>query len=123
MSGDRDRVDIHIYFHSGDALGDQAPAWAQPLIDSLTSLTTGQAHMSQELDDLTAQVTASTTVQDSAMTLLSGLKAALDAAIAAGPGPAPAALVALSASLSSESAKLAAAITANTPAAASPPGP
>jgi hypothetical protein len=115
-----ERVDIHIYFHSGDT-SDAAPAWAKPLIDSLTSLTTGQAHMSQELDDLTAQVTASTTVQESAMTLLTGLKTALDAAIAAGGGTPPAALVALSASLSAESAKLAAAITANTPAAGPTP--
>lgn len=68
--------------------------------------------MSNELQTLTDQVTASVTVQESAITLLNGLKAALDAA-----GTDPAALAALSASLGTEQQKLADAITANTPAA------
>jgi len=68
------------------------------------------------LDDLTAQVAANTTVIDSAIVLLEGLKAALDAA-----GTDPVKLKALSDSLAAEDSKLAAAVAANTPAA--PPAP
>ena len=70
------------------------------------------------LDTLKADVAAQTTVVNSAITLLSGLKTSLDEAIAAND---PAALTALSASLDSETTALAAAVTANTPAA--PPTP
>lgn len=66
------------------------------------------------LTDLQAKVTASVTVQDSAIALLQGLKKELDDAIAAND---PAALQALSDSLGSETDKLATAVTANTPAA------
>jgi len=68
------------------------------------------------LDALTAQVTANTTVIESALTLINGFAAQLAAA-----GTDPAALAALQASLKSEDDKLAAAVAANTPAA--PPAP
>lgn len=68
--------------------------------------------MADELAGLTAQVAANTTVIESALTLIQGLKAKLDAA-----GTDPAALKALSDSLGAEDQKLADAITANTPAA------
>ncbi len=67
-----------------------------------------------ELDDLKAAVAKETEVDESAIVLLQGLKAKLDAAIAAGD---PAALKALSDSLGTESQKLADAVAANTPAA------
>ena len=70
--------------------------------------------MSAELDALKAAVARDTDVENSAITLLQGLKAALDAAIAAND---PAALTALSASLGANSDALAAAVVANTPAA------
>jgi hypothetical protein len=73
--------------------------------------------MAGELAGLQAQVAANTDVIESAITLIQGIKAALDAAIASGD---PAALAALSATLSSEDEKLAAAVAANTPA---PPTP
>ncbi len=73
--------------------------------------------MASALDDLTAQVTANTSAEASAITLLQGLKAALDAAIASGN---PAALKALSAQLGTSQTALAAAILANTPAAPTP---
>ncbi len=69
-------------------------------------------HMAQELDDLKAAVAAETEVTQSAIALLNGLKAKLDAAIAAGD---PAALKALSDSLGKDTTDLAAAVTANTP--------
>ncbi len=74
--------------------------------------------MADELKDLQAEVAASVTVEESAITLLDGLKSKLDAAIASGD---PAALKALSDSLGSERSKLADAITRNTPGEAPPP--
>ena len=65
-----------------------------------------------DLTQLTQAVNDSVTVEESAITLLNGLKAQLDAA-----GTDPVALKALSDSLAAEKDKLAAAITANTPAA------
>ena len=70
--------------------------------------------MSQELDALSAEVATVVTVEQSAITLLNGLKAALDAAIVSND---PTALTALSDQLEASKLALAAAITANTPAA------
>lgn len=68
------------------------------------------------LDDLAAAVAAEDTVIDSAITLLNGLKAALDAA-----GTDPTKLAALSSDITAKTAALSAAITANTPAAPASP--
>lgn len=65
--------------------------------------------MSTQLDALTAQVTANGTVIGSAITLIQGLKAQLDAA-----GTDPAKLQALSDSLAKTDSDLAAAVAANT---------
>ncbi len=70
--------------------------------------------MAGELAQLQTDVAAQTDVVSSAVVLLKGLKAALDAAIASGD---PAALQALSASLESNTKTLSDAVTANTPAA------
>lgn len=70
--------------------------------------------MSQALDDLTAQVTASIGVEASAVTLIQGISAQLAALIAAGSDPA--ALTALSDKLKTSADALAAAVAANTPA-------
>ena len=69
--------------------------------------------MGARLEDLTAKVAANSAVVDSAVELLNGLKERLDAAIASGD---PAELEALSASLGADTAELAAAVAANTPA-------
>ena len=68
--------------------------------------------MGQELDDLTAAVAKDIEVDQSAITLLNGLKAKLDDAIASGN---PQALKDLSASIGSSTDALAAAVVANTP--------
>ncbi len=65
----------------------------------------------KELDTLTADVAAETTVEKSAITLLQGLKAQLDAA-----GTDPVKLAALSTQIESNTSALAAAVAANTPA-------
>jgi len=67
-----------------------------------------------EFDSLKSEVERDTSVKGSAVTLLNGLKQALDAAIASND---PAALQALSDSLATSSNDLAAAVVANTPAA------
>ena len=66
--------------------------------------------MSQEMDDLVAQVAANDTVIGSAIALITGFKAKLDAA-----GTDPAALKKLSDDLGTNDQALADAISANTP--------
>jgi hypothetical protein len=83
------------------------------------NLTRQGARTMTALTDLQAQVAANTTVTDSAVTLIQGLKASLDAAIASGD---PAALTALSAQLGTETQKLADAVSANTPVDPTQPG-
>lgn len=86
-------------------------------LDSLQrQLSRLENRMSKELDDLAAAVEADTAVDQSAITLLEGLKAQLDAA-----GTDRVKLKALSDSLGANQAKLAAAVAANTPAAETPP--
>lgn len=71
-----------------------------------------------DLATLEADVAAETAADQSAIVLLKGLKDALDAA-----GTDPAKLAALSQSIEANTAALAAAVTANTPAAPPPPPP
>ena len=86
----------------------------EKLIRVLTTIEREIYEMANELDDLKAAVANNTTAIGSAITLIQGLKAKLDAAIASGN---PAALTALSAELGAQDTALAAAVTANTPAA------
>jgi hypothetical protein len=67
-----------------------------------------------DLTNITAAVANETTVEDSAVVLIQNLAAAVTAA-----GTDPAALAALTDQLNSEATSLAAAVTANTPAASS----
>lgn len=89
--------------------GDDVPPWASDLTNIVTLKL--EAIMAA-LDDLTAQVAANKTVIDSALALINGIAARITAA-----GTDPAALAALTSSLKSEDDDLAAAVTANTPAA------
>jgi hypothetical protein len=84
------------------------------LVRMLHKLSWRVYEMAAELDKVEADVAAENTVIDSAVALLAGLKAELDAAIASGD---PNRLTALSASIEAKTAALAAAVTANTPAA------
>lgn len=103
------RIDIHV--HNDD------PAVARKLDQILGALTTileKETTIMAALDDLKAAVAAEDTVVDSAVALLQGLKAALDAAIASGN---PADLTALSADIGAKTKSLSDAVAANTPAA------
>lgn len=93
-----------------DAIVDQVAARiATKLRPSLTGAT---QTMSAELDTLTVQVHANTSVVQSAITLINGISARIQAA-----GTDPAALAALTTELESQDQALAAAVAANTPAA------
>lgn len=83
------------------------------LVVQLTRIEGKVNTMAGELDTLKAAVAANTTVIGSAIALIQGIKAKLDAAIAAGD---PAALTALSAELGAQDQALSDAVTANTPA-------
>jgi hypothetical protein len=78
----------------------------------IKKVTKGEKIIMKELDDLEAQVTANDAVDKSAIELLQGLKALLDAA-----GTDPVKLKALSDSLGASNQALADAVVANTPAA------
>ena len=109
------RIDIHHYIHR-----DNAEEHSE-IVTLLNLVLARETAMAGELEALTAQVATNNTEIGSAITLLQGLKAALDAAIAAQQaGDNGAALAALSASLGTKDAELAAAIIANTPAAPTP---
>ena len=91
----------------------------------LSSLIAGDQLMSAQLDALTAEVTETTTVQQSAINLLNNLGqtiAQIQAELAA-IGITNAALDQLSNTLSTNTDQLAAAVVANTPAANSPQNP
>lgn len=91
------------------------PAALTPALQAaLLPLQQGLTAMATVLEDLVREVQESRTVTESAIILLNGLKAALDAAIAAGDMSAVQAAVN---DLDAQQAALAAAITANTPAA------
>ena len=76
--------------------------------------------MTKEMDDLRAAVASEVTVSESVITLLGDISTRLNEALANGD---TAALQELSADLTANQAKLAAAVLANTPAAATEPTP
>lgn len=96
-------LDINVYLHQTTPPGDPV----------LAELKSTKEQIMTVLDTLKAQVARTKEVSDSAVTLLQGLKAKLDDAIASGN---PADLQALSDSLATETQELADAVSANTPA-------
>ena len=100
-------IDLNIFSHPG-----ASPHIEDQLNRILDAINQIGMTMANELADLTTKVSDTKTVIDSAIVLIQGIKAALDAA-----GSNPVALKALSDSLAASDAALAAAIVANTPAA------
>jgi peptidoglycan hydrolase CwlO-like protein len=96
------------------------PAELRSIRESLHSLHRKLDTMSTALSDLQAAVAAQTTVDASVVTLLQGLSAQLTAALAAGDDTA---VEAAAQAIAANTATLAAAVTANTPAAPSSPAP
>jgi hypothetical protein len=105
-------MDVQITF--GPITIHLTPNELAPKLDILTNLLQGIANMPTLIEDLVREVSESRTVSESAVTLLTGLRAALEAAVAANDLGAVAAAIA---DLDAQQAALAAAITANTPAA------
>lgn len=97
------RFDIHIHHHNDKQL--------DRIFDELNSIKQTLKTMATDLTQLEAEVSENLTVTQSAITLLQGLKAMLDAA-----GTDPVKLKELSDSLSNSTDALAAAVSANTPA-------
>jgi len=83
------------------------------ILQAIAAIARNQEIIMGELDTLKTEVSETTTVMASAVTLLQGLKQKLDEAIASGN---PEALAALSAELDTNTNALAQAITENTPA-------
>lgn len=83
----------------------------EELLTRVKAIQAQETIMAAELDDLTTQVEATATAEQSAIVLLNGLAAALAAA-----GTDPVKLAALRASLKTNTDALAAAVVANTPA-------
>ncbi len=100
--------DHHHHFQAPLTIRIEEPAWLTGVLHQLI-----QQHKTimAALDDLKAQVARVKDVDDSAVALLKGLKAKLDAAIASGD---PAAVQALSDELGKDTDGLAAAVTENT---------
>lgn len=99
--------DIHIHNHGDEKLFSEIKLINQKLNT-----------MANELDSLELEVKETTDLQQSAITLLNGLKTKLDEAIASGNMTK---VVELRDNLDASNAALAAAITANTPAEPTPP--
>lgn len=104
-------INLHIFVHH------QREDDHREICERLHLILESIQIMANELQTLTQQVSDSVTVEESAIVLLNGLKAKLDAAIASGS---PAALQALSDALGAEKQKLSKAILDNTPATGSP---
>lgn len=102
---DLTRIDIHVHNEEVEQKLDQ-------VLEMLTGLVAQGAEMSNELGDLELEVARNTTVEGSALTLIQGFAAQLAAA-----GTDPVKLKALRDTLATNDDALAAAVTANTPAA------
>ena len=100
-------VDLNVFLHPG------ADSHVENQLDRiLKAIHILEIKLASELDELTLKVAETKTVTESAIVLLQGLKAKLDAA-----GTNPVALKALSDSLAASGTALADAVVANTPAA------
>jgi len=101
------RIDIHI--HHAD------PTLERTLGQFITAFETFRSQIMAKIEELTTAVNDEKTVEDSAIALLQGLSAQLTAALASNtPDTAVQAVID---SINSNKAALAAAVTANTPAA------
>ena len=104
--------DVHIFLHVDSTASDGT------VRQLLTQLIAGQEKIMASLDETLAAVQAESTVDDSIIALLTGIKAQLDAALAGGLTPeAQAKVDAIFAAAQANSQKVSDAVTANTPAA------
>jgi hypothetical protein len=102
------RIDVHVFLHSDPQVDSRLDA----ILGKLNIVIQKENQMAGELDALTAEVTANTDAEASAVILLGQLH---DLLVAAGTDPAK--LTALTQQLATSKDALAAAVVANTPAA------
>ena len=102
---------IHVYFHDSEGFKREM---RESFAELRNLILKELKHMALTLDDLLTKVTNLTTVDDSLVALCQGLSEQLKAAIAAND---PAKIQAVADALDAETAKITAAVTANTPAA------
>lgn len=107
------RVDLFVHFPESSVLYQKLDAILAAVRGTKDAVSILEEKMAGELDALTAKVEENTSVDQSAIVLLNGLKQKLDEAIASGD---PTKLQALSDALGASNAALAAAVAANTPA-------
>ena len=100
--------EVHVHLQEDEAVHRKL----NELLRLVRTVIRKETEMAGELDALQAEVTRNTEVDQSAIALLVGIKAALDAAIASGD---PNRILALSAELGTSTNALAAAVAANTP--------
>jgi hypothetical protein len=112
MTTQLDRIETKL-----DRIEQRCNQIAQLVLSSLT----GDQIMASKFEELKADVAAETTVVNSAITLLAGISARIDEAVAAARAGDDQALSALSSEVRSETQALAAAVAANTP--GQPPSP
>jgi hypothetical protein len=103
-------MDIHLFVHLDSGIS--ADRKLDQILARLGILEQQEHTIMKELDTLTTEVKASTDVEQSALVLINGIAARLEAA-----GTDPVALQALTDSLKASREALAAAVVANTPAA------
>ena len=101
-------MDIHIFHHIAN---DRLEAKLSEILHKLGLIEIQQDTIMATIDELTNQVTANTTVIESAIALIDGIAARIDAA-----GVDPVKLAALRDELKAKDDALAAAVSANTPA-------
>lgn len=111
------RLDIHVHFST-----DQLDRIESLLHEILTEGNRNMTVITDALDAVAVKVDALTTVEKSAVALLNGLKAALDAALALNdPAAALAAVQSISDKIGADTDELAAAVAANTGAGSATP--
>jgi hypothetical protein len=107
-----EHIHVHVHLHPDDDTARKLDRILAAVSTLTTAVHQEEIALSQELEALKAQVAENTAVEQSAVTLISGLAGQIAAL-----KDDPAALQALSDSLHSSADSLAAAIAANTPAA------
>lgn len=105
------RFDIHV-FHHFDPVEAPPPPWAEAILAAIQELNVS---LQEKLDVALAEAQETSTVTDSIITLLGGIKSQLDAVVA-GEGTVDQVI----ASLNETQARIIAAVTSNTPAADEP---
>lgn len=113
-----EEIHVHVHIHDDPRLAEVVSILRGQVVPALTAISRQIGQEMAAIDTLSAEVTETLGVEESAIVLLNGLKAALDAAIASGN---PAQLQALSDTLGAERQSLAASVAANQPA-PPPPG-